>query len=259
MKPRFSIIITAYNQRKMFEGNIIPALIRQTNKNFELVIADDGSSDYISELSLQQSHGFPIKCVSQEDKGYGYTSIVNKAVKESVGEYLIFLSGDTYPTETFIEEMARALKPHRVVNGLRVNVDDNGMEISKDWRLNELPSCERVMMLQGLEMFPVHHYPEPWKRMTMNTIGCSRLVWDAVDGLTPDYDGGYGRMDWSFCMKALCSNFELWWQTAAIALELNGGGIGRDDDPKNVKFFDKECELWHNKKKHYEKGNKNCA
>lgn len=259
MKPRFSIIITAYNQRKMFEGNILPALERQTNKNFELIIADDGSSDGVKDLVMEKKTSFPMACVWQLDHGYGYTSIVNKAVEKARGEYLIFLSGDTYPTESFVEEMARALKPHRVVNGLRVNVDDNGTEISKDWRLNELPSCERVMMIQGLEMFPVHHYPEPWKRMTMNTLGCSRLVWDAVDGLTPDYDKGYGRMDWSFCMKAHCSNFELWWQTAAIAFELNGGGVGREDDKKNVNFFDKECELWHNKKKHYEETNKNCA
>lgn len=248
MNPKFSIIITSYNQRQVFEKYILPALKSQTCRDFEVIIGNDGGSDHMEQLSGHE-HGFWICHVWQEDKGYGYTSIVNKAVAEASGEYLVFLSGDTYPTPTFLEELARALKPHRVVNGIRVKVDANGMELSRDWRLKGLPAMERMMMKQGVEMFPMNHYPFPWVHMTMNTLACSRLIWDAVGGITADYDGGYGKMDWSFCMKAYYSNFELWWQTAAVAFELNNGKPGREDNEKNNLFFDEEVEIWQNKSK----------
>jgi hypothetical protein len=190
-----------------------------------------------------------IECVSQEDNGYGYTSIVNKAVAASKGEYLVFLSGDTYPADTFLEELSRALKPNRVVNGIRINLAPNGEKSSWDWRLKQLPSIENLIMSKGAEIFPLFSYPYPWELMTMNTLACSRKIWDKVEGLTPEYDGGYGKMDWSFCLKAYYSGFSLWWQTAAVGYEMDNGKPGRPDDDNNNRVFAKELEIWQNKRK----------
>lgn len=247
MTPKFSIIITAYNQLPIFRDWIFPALKAQTipEREFEVIIADDGSSDGLEEYC--ESMGLADKYVYQEDKWYGYTGIVNLAVKEAVGEYLVFLSGDTYPSPTFLEELEKALKPDRVVNGVRVNVNEVGDHVSEDWRWRFLPHFERMMTKQGVEVFPLHGYPNPWVHFTMNTLAVSRKIWDEVGGLSKEYDGGYGKMDWSFVMKAFFSGYGLWWQTAAVAYHLDDGKPGRPDDDKNTLAFEQEIEMWKDK------------
>lgn len=251
--PKFSIIYTAYNQLDFFRERILPALQAQTVQDFEVVIGDDGSSDRLGEWLKRVSgvnYGVkPITHVYQEDNGYGYTSIVNKAADLSTGEYLVFLSGDTYTTQNFLEELGKALAPDRVVNGLRVNVDASGTYTSDDWRWRFLPHFERMMTKQGVEIFPLHSYPAPWVHFTMNTLACSRRIWQRVGGLSPEYDGGYGKMDWSFVMKALYSGFGLWWNTAAKAYHYDDGKPGRPDDEKNTIFFETEIEEWKHKSK----------
>lgn len=247
MRPKFSIIITAYNQLENFESFIFPALKAQTipAHEFEVIVADDGSKDGLEVYT--ERNGLADKYIYQDDQWYGYTSIVNKAVKESEGEYLIFLSGDTYPAPDFLEQLERALAPDRVVNGVRVNVNEVGDYVSDDWRFRFLPYFEQQMVKQGVEIFPLSGYPQAWVHFTMNTLACSRKIWDAVGGLTPEYDGGYGKMDWSFVMKAKYSGYGLWWNVAAKAYEIGGGGEGRPDSEKNTHLFEQELATWRDK------------
>lgn len=247
MRPKFSLIITAYNQLPLFERYIFPALKNQTipQADFEVIIADDGSKDGLEEYC--EKLGMADKYVYQEDKWYGYTSIVNKAVREAEGEYLVFLSGDTYPAPDFLEQLGKALAKDRIVNGVRVNVTEAGDPISEDWRYRYLPRFEQEMVKQGVEIFPLHGYDHPWVHFTMNTLACSREIWDAVGGLTPEYDGGYGKMDWSFAMKAKYCGYGLWWNTKAVAYHLDDGKPGRPDDEKNNLLFDQELATWRDK------------
>lgn len=247
MHPKFSLIITAYNQLPIFQRYIFPAIKSQTipAHEFEVIIADDGSTDGLEEYC--EKNGLADKYVYQEDKGYGYTSIVNKAVAEAEGEYLVFLSGDTYPDRDFLEQIGKALDHGRIVNGVRINMNENGEWVSDDWRYSYLPRFEQEMVKQGVEIFPLHGYDRPWVHFTMNTIACSRTLWDDVGGLTPEYDGGYGKMDWSFAMKAKYKGYGLWWNTAARAFHLDDGKPGRPDDEKNNILFEQELATWKDK------------
>lgn len=247
MHPKFSLIITAYNQLPLFERYIFPAIKAQTipQSEFEVIIADDGSSDGLEEYC--EKLGLADKYVYQEDKWYGYTSIVNKAVAEAEGEYLVFLSGDTYPAPDFLEQLEKALQPDRVVNGVRVNVNADGEWQSDDWRFRFMPHFERMMMKQGVEIFPLTSYPQAWVHFTMNTLATSRKIWDEVGGLTKEYDGGYGKMDWSFVMKTKFSGYGLWWQTAAKAFHLDDGKPGKPDTEHNTILFEQEVEMWKDK------------
>lgn len=247
MKIKFSLIITAYNQLPIFQRYIFPAIKKQTipAHDFEVIIADDGSTDGLEEYC--EKNGLADKYVYQEDKGYGYTSIVNKAVAEAEGEYLVFLSGDTYPDRDFLEQLGKALDHGRIVNGVRINMNENGEWVSDDWRYSYLPRFEQEMVKQGVEIFPLHGYDQPWVHFTMNTLACSRKLWDDVGGLTKEYDGGYGKMDWSFAMKAKYTGYGLWWNTKAIAYHLDDGKPGRPDDEKNNQLFEQELATWRDK------------
>jgi glycosyltransferase involved in cell wall biosynthesis len=99
-----SVIITTYNQpewlRKVLWGYEV-----QTVKNFEIVIADDGSGSetkavidwFIKNSSLNINH------IWHPDEGYRKCTILNKALSAAKGEYLIFTDGDCIPRNDFIE------------------------------------------------------------------------------------------------------------------------------------------------------------
>ena len=98
-------IIAAFYNRIDFLKLVLAGLERQTEKNFELIIADDGSSEnVVREINkIIPVHSFPIKHIWQEDKGFRKNKILNKAITESESDYLIFVDADCVPHRSFIE------------------------------------------------------------------------------------------------------------------------------------------------------------
>lgn len=90
-KIRFSVIITAYNIEKYIEKSI-ESVQAQTFKNHEIIVIDDCSND---ETIYKIKEFKDIKVIRhEENKCLGGAR--NTGVKNSVGEYIIFLDGDDY-------------------------------------------------------------------------------------------------------------------------------------------------------------------
>jgi glycosyltransferase involved in cell wall biosynthesis len=99
-----SVVISTYNQPEWltkalwgFEG--------QTEKRFDIIIADDGSTSATEEViqQFQQKGTLKIKHVWQEDDGFQKTKILNKAIQATTKEYLIFTDGDCIPRFDLVE------------------------------------------------------------------------------------------------------------------------------------------------------------
>lgn len=118
---RISIIISFYNKIDLLK-KILEALSVQTMREFEVVIADDGSrEEVVAEINrIQNSYPFAIQHVWHKDKGWRKNAILNKAVVAARGEYLIFLDGDCLPERHFVEEHYAARSHSHVVTGRRV-------------------------------------------------------------------------------------------------------------------------------------------
>lgn len=116
-----SIIIGFYNKIDLLE-KILEALRLQTLQNFEVVIADDGSSrEVVMRIQeLQARSPFPIQHVWHEDDGWRKNIILNRAVQTAKGEYLIFIDGDCIPEPHFVEEHWSERKQGRVLSGRRI-------------------------------------------------------------------------------------------------------------------------------------------
>ncbi|MEO5971662.1 MAG: glycosyltransferase [Bdellovibrionia bacterium] len=128
-----SIIVTSYNQARTLRF-LFASLDRQTFRDFEVVVADDGSSDETREL-CNEKHTFPIKFVTQEDQGYRKSKIVNLAIRQTGASYLIFVDADVILERHFVEDHLALKKPNRFVCGRRV---DLGSYISRKIVLNEV-------------------------------------------------------------------------------------------------------------------------
>ncbi len=102
--PKISIIVSTYNAEEWLE-KVLWGFEQQIFKDFELVIADDGSSDATKELIEKMSHKvrYPIIHVWQEDDGFQKSRILNKAVTACSAEYIIMTDGDCIPREDFVQ------------------------------------------------------------------------------------------------------------------------------------------------------------
>ena len=117
-------VIAAFYNRLDYLKLVLAGFERQTEKNFELIIADDGSKeDVVNEIiKIIPNHSFAIKHIWQEDKGFRKNKILNKAITESISDYLIFIDADCVPHNGFIEGHLSFSNKNISLTGRRVNL-----------------------------------------------------------------------------------------------------------------------------------------
>lgn len=100
---KLSVIITTYNSEEWL-AKVLVGYSVQSETDFEIIIADDGSSyktkEAIDSFALQFKH--PIVHVWHEDNGFQKPAILNKAIQASQSDYLLFTDGDCIPRKDFI-------------------------------------------------------------------------------------------------------------------------------------------------------------
>ncbi len=90
--PTYSVIIPMYNS-ELYISSTITSVLKQTFKNFELLIINDGSTDNSTEI-VNQFNDTRIKLITKANGGV--SSARNRGIKEAKGEYIAFLDSDDY-------------------------------------------------------------------------------------------------------------------------------------------------------------------
>ncbi len=105
MKKDISVIISTYNSPEWLE-KVLYGFNTQTYRNFEVVIADDGSDNTTKQclIDIQKEVFFPIIHVWHEDNGFQKTIILNKAIQSTTTDYILMTDGDCIPREDFVEQ-----------------------------------------------------------------------------------------------------------------------------------------------------------
>ncbi|WP_340074984.1 glycosyltransferase family 2 protein [Leptobacterium sp. I13] len=103
-KPEISVIISTYNAEAWLE-KVLWGYHTQTYKSFEVIIADDGSTDKTKDLiaRIQKKVFYPIVHVWHEDEGFQKSKILNKAITECRANYIVMSDGDCIPRRDFLE------------------------------------------------------------------------------------------------------------------------------------------------------------
>lgn len=118
-----SVIISVYNRFDFLEL-VLAGLSIQSEKNFEVIISDDGSGSvfvkalkaYMSESPLQIRHNW------HEDQGFRKNRILNLSVSMASAPYLIFIDGDCIPHPRFVEAHLAYATPGVCLAGRRVDL-----------------------------------------------------------------------------------------------------------------------------------------
>lgn len=103
-----SIIIPVYNTEK-YIGRCIESVLRQTYRNIEVVIVNDGSSDKSEEIIRfysQNDH----RIVFINKKREGVTAARNAALDVVKGQYIGFVDSDDYIQPNMYEKLLKSIK-----------------------------------------------------------------------------------------------------------------------------------------------------
>lgn len=113
-----SVIISTYNAHQWLE-KVLWGYECQDYKEFELVIADDGSGeDTRAVIEEFKSRGIlKIVHVWHADEGFQKSRILNKAIQAATGDYLIFSDGDCIPRHDFVKVHAVNASPGYLLSG----------------------------------------------------------------------------------------------------------------------------------------------
>jgi len=124
-----SVIISTYNQPSWLE-KVLWGYLRQEVRDFELLVADDGSGEDTRRLigEFARSSPFPIRHLWHEDQGYRRSVILNAAILASRGQYLIFSDGDCIPRADFVRAHLELRRPEYFLSGGSVYLS---MEVSR--------------------------------------------------------------------------------------------------------------------------------
>lgn len=116
-----SVIITTYNRSDALLA-VLVALAAQTDRNFDVVVADDGSTPAHREAVLRHPVAAQLSLahVWHPDVGFTASKARNRGVGYASANYLVFLDGDCVPEVDFIAQHKRLAQTGCLVNGSRV-------------------------------------------------------------------------------------------------------------------------------------------
>jgi glycosyltransferase involved in cell wall biosynthesis len=120
-----SILLATYNWPQALKL-CLESLHTQTDADFEIIIADDGSTAETKNLikAIQAESPIKITHLWQEDQGFRKTRILNQAIEAACGDYLIFLDGDCIVQPDFVAEHRKLSQVGHIITGSRVLLND---------------------------------------------------------------------------------------------------------------------------------------
>lgn len=103
-----SIIVPMYNSEKYIEECLTSIISQQTNYTYEIILVDDGSTDNTVQKITSYLSNLNIKLIKQENSGQSVAR--NRALYESLGEYIMFVDSDDILLPDAIESLMSAAK-----------------------------------------------------------------------------------------------------------------------------------------------------
>lgn len=208
-----SVVIPNWNGKHLLQ-TCLNSLKKQTFKNFEVVVVDngsiDGSVEYIEKFKSQMSN---LKCIKL-DRNYGFAKAVNIGIKHSFSKYIVLINNDTEVDKNCLHFLVEAAKAHpkvgmvaaKMLNFYQKNViDSTGDYIDVVGHANNI----------GLGEKDGHKFNTPGGIFLITGGGglFKREVFDKVGYLDEDYFAYFEDVDLG--LRAQMVGFKGWFEPRA--------------------------------------------
>ena len=217
MSGLISLVVTTYNREDALDA-VLRSLAGQEDRGFEVLVADDGSGPATAALVEQWKPrlGVRLAHVWHEHRGFRAGEIRNRAIRESRGDYVVFLDGDCLARPDFVGTHRRLAEPGWFVTGNRALLTKTLTRAVLDQKLEpEHWGAARWLaqrMSGGLNrLAPVLRLPLGPMRKTrpqawQGARSCNLAVWrtdlDQVDGFDASFSG-WGKEDSDLLVRLL--------------------------------------------------------
>lgn len=217
-----AVIVTTYNRPDALDA-VLAAYEAQTDRDFELVVADDGSTAETAAVIQNYQHRsqVSVRHVWQEDRGFRAAAIRNRAVATTTADYIIFTDGDCIPSRQFVHAHKRLAEPGYFLGANRVLLSARGTQRVLDGRLRvhdwgwaqwgQAWARREVNRLLPLLTLPDGSFrkwePARWKGIKTCNLSLWRSDLIQVNGLDQSYEG-WGLEDTDLVVRLLRSGIK---------------------------------------------------
>lgn len=176
----FSILIPVYNTEKYLQG-CVQSVLQQTEQDFEIILANDCSTDGSGLLCDELSEQYSSKIrVIHNDKNYGLLMTRRKLFAAANGEWVLCVDSDDLLENTALEKLKAVIEsesPDIVLFNLKCfHMDGSTEEFRPDLRSNHLFSeNEKTEILRCF-----------YKNNDLNSM-CTKAVKASILDLEDDY------------------------------------------------------------------------
>ncbi|MDC6078319.1 glycosyl transferase [Limosilactobacillus fermentum] len=175
-EPLVSIVVPIYNVQDFVE-KCIKSILKQTFQDFELLLVNDGSTDNSIKVCKQYMHKDERIRILNKENG-GLSDARNYGIDRAKSDYVVFVDGDDYVDERFIEELYKSItneKSEIAICGY-IGVTNDG-EMINEVSLNE---PNNLSFITGKELLRYSYKP----RGVVNEVAWNKIykkeVFDGV-------------------------------------------------------------------------------
>ena len=243
--PKASIILSSYNNLSALELSV-ESLRYQTEKDFEIIIADDGSTGGTIEYLEKEG----IKYFSRPNEGYRLAYIWNRGAELATGDRFIFGNSDIiwspdhiYSHLQFANDVVAGSYPSIPINKVPLVTKDlikNNFSFirslsNKDRRFRFIEKTEKPYLFDGKDTVA--------RRMHGGNWSCTRKDFDEVGGLDENFKG-WGGEDFDIARRLSRLG-----KPIKFCLQTIGFHLDHDKNPKQFtshlgkSYFNKKWDL----------------
>ncbi len=198
---KVSLLISTYNWPSALDL-VLKSALRQTQKPLEILIADDGSTDETKNIidAYKKKTPLPIRHFWHKDQGFQKAFILNKALAQAKGDYIVQVDGDCIMHKDFIKDHLFCAEEGLYLYGSRVNIKQDFLPelftqgiIDFTFLSKGIKKRTRAMRLPFFSSLYT-----PQATLSKKVRGCNISYWKkdllAINGYNEDFNG-WGRED----------------------------------------------------------------
>ncbi|MBU0699939.1 glycosyltransferase [bacterium] len=121
---KITLVISVYNNID-FLDLVLDSLNFQTVKDFEVIVSEDCEKQEMKDFISKKKNilPFPVKHIFHEDVGFRKNILLNRAIRISEADFIVFIDGDCILHNKFIESYCEFMRLADCVTGRRVGLN----------------------------------------------------------------------------------------------------------------------------------------